>query len=173
MHQMLPLHQRLRLIQSSHGCTLREARRILWAGEETSGADPWAQSAAATSASDKENLLAQDGAADATDDSSAACDVSDASGADKSAGGEAVDRAALLPSSMSVRGGANSQQGRQRGSQVAVSGRISRIISGVSDTARITPLRLARVELHPRRPHPMPALETIRKVARALRVCRG
>ena len=40
---VLPLHQRLRLIQTSHGCSLQEARRILWSGEQSSGADPWAR----------------------------------------------------------------------------------------------------------------------------------
>ena len=78
---ILPLHQRLRLIQSSHGCSLGEARKILWSGEASSAADPWARSAAATS--DKENR--------------AVADVSDAvadKGASAGAAAEAEERPA-------------------------------------------------------------------------------
>ena len=67
---VLPLHQRLRLIQTSHGCSLQEARRILWSGEQSSGADPWAKSAAASVSSDKENRAQGTAAEPSTESSS-------------------------------------------------------------------------------------------------------
>ena len=90
---VLPLHQRLRLIQSSHHCSLAEARRILWSGEESSARSPWATSAAAAlevvdeAAATKENRPA---GAEPGPTEAAAGDASCAGGGDADGGGDAA-----------------------------------------------------------------------------------
>ena len=42
---VLPLHQRLQLIRSAHGCSAAEARRRLWAAASSDAPDPWAAAA--------------------------------------------------------------------------------------------------------------------------------
>ena len=49
----LPLHQKLQLIMSAHGCSLSEARRRLWSGKSGSACDPFASAPIAEA--DKEN----------------------------------------------------------------------------------------------------------------------
>lgn len=49
----LPLHQKLQLIKSAHGCSLSEARRRLWSGKSGSAWDPFASAPIAEA--DKEN----------------------------------------------------------------------------------------------------------------------
>ncbi|EGD76257.1 hypothetical protein PTSG_00960 [Salpingoeca rosetta] len=41
-HAVVPLHQRIRMIQAHYGCSTSEARKLLWAGKgDVSAWDPW------------------------------------------------------------------------------------------------------------------------------------
>ena len=56
---VLPLHQRLRLLQEAHNCTLSEARRRLWSGDAASGrSDPWGGAAVEEAVADVSDAAA-------------------------------------------------------------------------------------------------------------------